>query len=73
MDLGGELSVLTSVKRILIIGSGIVGNLNATPPLAGVFKQVDVRPFVKAMMARLHACRRIKVVDISKAVMYNGV
>lgn len=36
------LLVLTSIKSILIVRSGVVRNLNAASSLAGVLKQVDV-------------------------------
>jgi hypothetical protein len=36
------LLVLTSVKSVLIVCSGVVRNFNAASSLAGVLKQVDV-------------------------------
>lgn len=36
------LLLLTSMESILIVCSGMVRNLNAASPLAGVLKQVDV-------------------------------
>lgn len=43
----------TAIKGILIFGSRMIRNLNATSPLACVLEQVNVRAFVESMVARL--------------------
>ena len=59
----------TPFKGILIIGAGIVRDLDASPARARVIKQVNVRPLVKPVMARLGRLWRVKVVHIAKAAV----
>lgn len=56
---------LTSVKGVLVVGAGVVGNLDARAPRARVLKEVDVGPLVEAVVRRPLGRRAVVVVDVA--------
>lgn len=59
---------LTSFKGVLVLSARLVGNLNATPALARMLKEVDVGTLVESVMPGLHILGAVEVMNISEAL-----
>lgn len=58
---------LTSVKGILVVGAGVVGNLETRSAVIGVLEKIDVGALVEAVMRRFGIGRAVEVMDIPMA------
>lgn len=59
---------LTALKGVLVIGTSIVCNLNATSAFIWVLKQVHIGTLIKAMVSRLHFFTSIEIMNVAKAL-----
>lgn len=51
--------ILTAVKSVLVVTPRVISDLDATPSLVGILKQIHIGALVKAMMMRLNLWRCI--------------
>lgn len=55
-----------SFKGVLVLSARLVGNLDATPALARVLKEVNVGTLVESVMPGPHILGAVKVMNISE-------
>lgn len=64
----GKVEELTPIKRILVIGARLVGNLDACPSVIRVLKQVYIRSLVEAVVGWLRRWRAVEVMDVPETI-----